>query len=398
MQLAGMCLVFLIVPASMLALSKKDKLLLKKNFYFLYLLEESRVNLSGQPFEQVRSRLVNDARNITCHTAACYSTTLQFTDAEIETIGNELVHLSVSDQQLKKLINTLKLSHAYQLFAAEPDTGFIRKVWLADARGIDNILNTYIGGHPPLYPKIDAISFKAGDTVFLTQITRSVQQMKALDKAAFYRLPMLLALEALHLNGRDEAARYEPLTGKQNAAAYRRAKKINWQSYSYSVILVPGLGPEQPGVRLDPNGAVRCDSAALRYRAGKAPFLIVSGGHVHPFKTPYCEAVEMKAYMVKVLHIPSNAIIIEPHARHTTTNLRNANRVIYRFNIPANKPVLIVTDASQSRYINNSMGDKVVKELGYKPYTSITKLSAFETAYIPSENSMQINSPDPLDP
>ena len=106
----------------------------------------------------------------------------------------------------------------------------------------------------------------------------------------------------------------------------------------------------------------------------------------------------MKAYMVKVLHIPSNAIIIEPHARHTTTNLRNANRVIYRFNIPANKPVLIVTDASQSRYINNSMGDKVVKELGYKPYTSITKLSAFETAYIPSENSMQINSPDPLDP
>jgi hypothetical protein len=398
MQLAGICLVFLIVPASMFALSKKDKVLLRKNFYFLYLLEENKVNLNGQPFEQVRRRLINDARGINCHTAACYSATLQFTGTEIEAIGNELVHLSVNDEQVKKLVHMLKLSRAYQLFAAEPDTAFIRKVWLADARGIDNILDTYIGGRPPLYSKIDAISFKEGDTVFLKEIARSVQQMKASDEAAFYRVPLLLALEALRLNGRDEAARYEPLTGKGNAAAYRRVKSINWQLYPYSAILVPGLGPEQAGVRLDPNGAKRCDSAALRYRAGKAPFLIVSGGHVHPYKTPYCEAVEMKAYLVKVLHIPSNAVIIEPHARHTTTNLRNANRLIYRFNMPANKPVLIVTDASQSRYINNSMGEKVVKELGYKPYTAITKLSAVETAYVPSENSMQINSPDPLDP
>ncbi len=205
-------------------------------------------------------------------------------------------------------------------------------------------------------------------------------------------------MDALQLNGRDEAIRYEPLTAKENAAAYKRAAGINWQSYPYSMILVPGLGPEQPGLRLDPNGAKRCDSAALRYRAGLAPFLVVSGGHVHPNKTPYCEAIEMKKYMVEVLKIPAAAIIIEPYARHTTTNLRNANRLVYLFKMPSDKPVMIVSDASQTKYINGNMKGKVQKELGYLPFQSIRQLSSTETEYIPSVNSLQINPIDPLDP
>jgi hypothetical protein len=209
---------------------------------------------------------------------------------------------------------------------------------------------------------------------------------------------VLFAVEALKLNERDEAARYEPLTALENAAAYKTVKKIKWRQYPYSVILVPGLGPEQPGVKLDPNGAKRCDSAAVRYREGKAPFLVVSGGHVHPNKTPYCEAIEMKKYMVEVLHIPAAAIIIEPHARHTTTNLRNTNRLIFRFKMPFKKPVLIVTDAAQNTYINGSMKDKVVKELGYTPFSTIKKLSATETEYLPTDDSRQVNSLDPLDP
>jgi hypothetical protein len=125
---------------------------------------------------------------------------------------------------------------------------------------------------------------------------------------------------------------------------------------------------------------------------------VVSGGHVHPAKTPYCEALEMKKYLVNIHHIPAADIIIEPHARHTTTNLRNTNRIIYRFAIPSNKPVLIVTDAAQNGYITGSMQAKVVKELGYVPFTSIKKLSATETEYLPSKNSLHINSTDPLDP
>ncbi|MBO9636486.1 MAG: YdcF family protein, partial [Chitinophagaceae bacterium] len=124
----------------------------------------------------------------------------------------------------------------------------------------------------------------------------------------------------------------------------------------------------------------------------------VSGGHVHPNKTPFCEAVEMKKYLVEVLKIPSSDIIIEPHARHTTTNLRNANRLVYQFKMPANKPVMIVSDASQTRYINGNMKVRIQKELGYLPWRSMKQLSSTETEYLPSEISTQINPLDPLDP
>jgi hypothetical protein len=59
---------------------------------------------------------------------------------------------------------------------------------------------------------------------------------------------------------------------------------------------------------------------------------------------------------------------------------------------------MIVTDTFQTNYINGNMRDKVVKELGYTPFSSMKKISATETEYIPSESSRQVNSMDPLDP
>jgi hypothetical protein len=393
-------LVLYAAPADPVALSKTEKIILKKNFYFLYLLEQEKIALSGQPFKAVSERLRRDAAHAhtKCATAACYGQRLQFAPAEMKSIGNELVRLSLIDAKMKALIRTLKASGDYPLFAAGADTSFIRQVWLADAAGINYILGTYIEGKAPLYPKIDAGSFKNDDPIFRNKIGRAVNKLLAGNAKTFYRMPMLLALKALAINERDEAARYEPIYEGENAAAFRKARKVMWPSYPYSVILVPGLGPEEPNVNLDPGAAKRCDSAAIRYHEGKAPFLVVSGGHVHPAKTPYCEALEMKKYLVNIHHIPAADIIIEPHARHTTTNLRNTNRIIYRFAIPSNKPVLIVTDAAQNGYITGSMQAKVVKELGYVPFTSIKKLSATETEYLPSKNSLHINSTDPLDP
>ena len=83
-----------------------------------------------------------------------------------------------------------------------------------------------------------------------------------------------------------------------------------------------------------------CRLAALQYAKGVAPFIVTSGGKVHPYKTKFCEATEMKRYLVEKLHIPANAIIVDPHARHTTTNMRNAARLIYRYGIPLIKPAL----------------------------------------------------------
>jgi hypothetical protein len=396
------CLVLLICTANAMALSEKDKLLLLKNFPFLYMLEVPLQNLPWQPsrFTEHGNRVIRDAEAgiKDCKTASCFSGVLQFTNTEIASLGDELVSLMMTKKTIRKAVNALKKRGLYPLFIQEADTAYARKAWELEARGIAYIINTYIAAQKPLYPKIDSISFAKDDPAFHQKVTDGVKRILKNRSGVFYSIPMLFALEALNINERDEAVRYEPLTDNENKAAYKSVKKIKWDKYPYSVILIPGLGPEQPDVKLDPKGARRCDSAAAAYRAGKAPFLVVSGGHVHPYKTPWCEAAEMKKYMVEVLQIPDSAIIIEPHARHTTTNLRNTNRLIYRFNIPAGKPVLIVTDAAQNFYINSSMRDKVVKELGYTPFTSIKKLSATESEYIPSDNSRQPNSFDPLDP
>ena len=200
------------------------------------------------------------------------------------------------------------------------------------------------------------------------------------------------------INGRDEAARFVPLKEGMNKKPFIKVSKIDWSKYKYSMILVPGLGPEPFGVKLDPGGIERCKSAAERYRKGLAPFIVVSGGNVHPFRTPYNEAVEMKNYMVEQLGIPEEVILIEPHARHTTTNLRNVSRIIYRFGVPAEKPVLIVTDKSQNAYIVGKMAATANRDLGYLPYKGVKKLSDQETELYPDWNSMHTDAFDPLDP
>lgn len=392
-------LLLAVVGVQVFGQSKTEKLLLKKNFYFLYLLEQTRIHPAGELSGSLAKRLKEDAKNavVSCKDAACFSKAVQFKEEEIDAVGHELVQLHLKPEW-KKLIGKLRTSGAYSLYAADPDTAFIRKVWQQDAKGVNYVLATYVEGRSPLYPKIDSISFPQNDPKFRKAIAGSI--FKRLPKSAvpFYSFPLHLALDALQLNERDEAARYEPLTNKENAAAFKKAANINWNNFRYSVILVPGLGPETPGVRLDSNGAKRCDSAAVRYRVGLAPFIVVSGGHVHPNKTPFCEAIEMKRYMVDVLKIPASDIIIEPHARHTTTNLRNTNRLVYLFKMPAEKPVMIVSDASQTKYINGNMKQRIKKELGYLPFLSMKQLSSTETEYLPSEISLQINPIDPLDP
>jgi hypothetical protein len=199
------------------------------------------------------------------------------------------------------------------------------------------------------------------------------------------------------LNERDEAARYEPLEEGMNKTAFENIKDIKWDKYPYSVILVPGQGPEKDGVVIDPMSMQRCRMAAEYFKKGAAPFIVVSGGHVHPNKTLYCEAIEMKKYLVKEQSVPEDVIIIEPHARHTTTNMRNTARMIYRFNMPADKKIVIITDSGQNGFIEK-MEQRFMMELGCVPYLALEKLSENTSAYYPDRNALQCNPKDPLDP
>lgn len=97
--------------------------------------------------------------------------------------------------------------------------------------------------------------------------------------------------------------------------------------------------------------------------------------------------------------MPAAAVIVEPHARHTTTNLRNAARLMYRYGIPFGAKALITTDSFQSTYIEGqAFAKRCEQELGYQPVTVLRRASAFDLEFTPRLESLQIDSMDPLDP
>lgn len=106
----------------------------------------------------------------------------------------------------------------------------------------------------------------------------------------------------------------------------------------------------------------------------------------------------MKKYIVEQLGVPADAVFIEPHARHTTTNIRNTCRMIYDFQIPDNKPVLVVTDSSQANYIAGRMSNTSMRDLGYLPYQQLKLLNDNEVEFYPVKMAMQPDPGDPLDP
>ncbi len=333
-----------------------------------------------------------------CNDTVCYANAIKWTQDEVTAAGNELIKLSGQNEQFRILISALRASGSYNLYASYNDPEFIKAAWNNVAEGVTHILDVYIRGKQPFYAATDSISFAPDDEGFIKSIKALLESESTdMDSNAFFEVPVNMAINALILNKRDEAARYEPLEEGMNKTAFENIRNINWKNYPYSMILVPGKGPEKEGITIDPQNIIRCRMAAEYFIKGAAPFIIVSGGHVSPSQTPFCEAVEMKKYMVKELSIPEDAVFIEPHARHTTTNMRNTARMIYRFNMPANKKIVIITDSGQNGFIDK-MEKRFMTELGCVPYRELKKLSENTSEYLPDRNALQCNPIDPLDP
>jgi hypothetical protein len=216
----------------------------------------------------------------------------------------------------------------------------------------------------------------------------------------FFHPPLRFALLLMDHNHRDEAARHESMHEGENRAALAHLRSIrDWDRYPYSAIVVPGAGNDRPNWPLSAYGKMRLQLAAKRHRDGKAPVIIVSGGYVHPNQTPYAEAIEMKRALERDFGVPANAILIDPHARHTTTNLRNAARLIYRYGVPFAKTALITTDPGQSAYIEAPIFTKrCADELGYQPHQGLKRTSPFDLEFRPAIESLQSDPSDLLDP
>jgi len=106
----------------------------------------------------------------------------------------------------------------------------------------------------------------------------------------------------------------------------------------------------------------------------------------------------MKKYLVEKLHIPANAILIDPHARHTTTNMRNTVRLIHRYGIPFDKPAITCTTRGQSAMIEKTLIDRCKRELNEIPYANGHRLSETEMEFYPRIEGLQINPHEPMDP
>ena len=418
MKSTSLFFVFLLVAASTFAQQAKpdpkykmlyaDNYVSSKNYYFLNLIDQLKplkalvaqdvvlIKINKAKRQEIQLTLKDCSQEQNCVVKA-----LQFNDQEIDEIGARLASLYRKDNELGKLLNQHIIpSGHYSLFASLPPKEMLRKAWEQDAKAINHTIAVYAGGKKPNYPNIDSLSYKVSSKGYMELMLASANLSLAqtTSNSLFFAPSMLFALQSLELDERNQIADFEPMEKTVNKAAYEHSKTVKWDNYKYSVILVPGAGPDKPGVALSGGGMLRCRLAALQYQLGVAPFIMVSGGAVHPYKTKFNEAKEMKRYLMETLSIPEQAIIMEPHARHTTTNMRNASRLIFRYGFPMEKPAITSTLKSQSYYITDTVPQRSEKELGYRPYKNGQRLSDTEAEFYPLAISLQLDFDEPMDP
>lgn len=331
----------------------------------------------------------------------CLGSKFEWTNIEIDEIGIELQKLAKSNAAISHLINAdLRKSGYYQIYNSLNDGELIDKAWKESAAGVNHIIDVYAKGQKPLYPDIDSTSYDIRSKTYKRLITIVADvNTTHLESDKFFEPSLNFALSLLEANNRDEAGRFEPMNEHENRAAIQNAKTIDWKKYPYTAIIVPGAGNDLPNVRMAAWGKMRVKIAAERYFKGMAPFIIVSGGFVHPFQTPFCEAYEMKQYLIQKFRVPEKAIIIDPHARHTTTNIRNANRLIFAYGISTEKKALIVTDQTQSQTISDpKFTVRCLKEMKCIPYKNLNRISPYDLEYFPDISSLYHYNVDPLDP
>ncbi len=380
-----------------------------KNFYLLTVIghsnEVKHILGSDSTLNKIyvdRAALMASHISDTCNGPNSLLDAFRYSCSDSLLVDGALTRLYIQNQRFFNYIITQELrpSGYFQLFANDDNLTLLLKAWGQVVKGNNYVIDQFGLGKKLRYPNIDSATYYVNSPQFRNNLKEmfawaAEQRMDSI----FYSPSLLIAMQLMELNGRDEPARHEPLVKGVNKAAYDRIGKTDFEKYLHTCILVLGSGPEIASVAISPMSKMRCDIAAKKYKDGLAPFIITSGGYVTPFRGSYCEALEMKKYLMEKHGIPENAIIADPFARHTTTNIRNANRLIFRYGIPTNKPVLVVSAKSHIETITSSYFDaRNMHELGYLPYLNMHKKGMHEAEYTPNIVSLHMDPGDPLDP
>lgn len=374
-----------------------------KNFYLLSLFQRNASVRRLLSQNRVLKQLAIDRsaalkRASSCANVACFEELTRFNPPTIEAVASELHGLS-STSAFKRLAGRdLRPSGAFIKYANQSDAGMLVAAWRDAAKGINRLLSVYGLGNDPKYKDIDRVSYDVSSEAYRNLVKAKVDRIKLSSQPLFFEPALSFALGLLEINRRDEAGRFEPLEQRENRAAIQNLKKIKWGEYPYSFILVLGSGGRDLSTSLSPIGAQRTDVAAQLFRQHKAPLIIVSGGFVHPMQTPYCEAIEMKKYLMDKYKIAEANIVIEPHARHTTTNFRNGARLAFRYRIPTERALVTSSADHITSSVDDAFRTRNLNELGYFPMEYIKQVSPTEAEFKPSIMSLFFDANDPLDP
>jgi hypothetical protein len=295
----------------------------------------------------------------------------------------------------------MRPSGRFARHAALADAALLAAAWADTAAGLNHVIATYAQGQPPRYPLIDAIIFDASQPQFAALLGAHAQVTiaAARDDDLVFDPALRFAAGLLRMNERTDASAFQPLLAGENAAAVAAVRAARWANYRYPALLVFGHGPEDAQSRTGVMSHIRLARAADLYVRGFAPFIIVSGGNVHPNRTPFNEAAEMKRLLIAHHDIPADRILIEPHARHTTTNLRNNARLLFAAGFPTDRPSLIVTDPMTASYIGSAvLLERTVKETGTLPGQVSVSATPFAFEFRPLLAAFHVEPLDPLDP
>lgn len=270
-----------------------------------------------------------------------------------------------------------------------------------ELRGLNAILQIYGFGTESRYPMIDGPVEKPGSDAFKALVADAIWLAEAGKSDPGMQLdPSIpLAIALIDVNERRDAVAFEPLDKAHNAPAFTLARGIDWKRYRYTAIIIPGVGPDNPSISMSARSKLHLRQAASRFADGEAAFIITSGAAVHPKGSRFNEAVEMRKVLIERYGIAAERILIEPYARHTTTNLRNITRRLVAMGAPLDRPTLIVANPSQSAYIGSpEFAARNPAELGYQPGVVGRRLSPYELEFVPSIRSLRVDPWDPLDP
>lgn len=401
----------LLMVAALLAVAQQPGYRLKhsnrlenKIYYFTALMSQDSDVVQNLRANKALAAIAGDKRQrlLAANDFSSRIASMKFTEDEIDFIASQLAQAFSKSKAMQSIVSEEIIPSGCYRQSNATGAELVKLMWRQDALGMNHAIDLYAAGEKPIYASIDSIGFDVRSKDYQNGILPTVIQNIELATQGdnlCWAIPLTAVKVLLDVNDRCQVIDFEPLSSLGNQAQYVRIKQVDWSKYAYSAILVLGAGPLDPREHISPYGRLRASYAAQLYRQGLAPFIIVSGGRVHPYHTPYCEAEEMRKYLVATCGIPAEAVIIEPQARHTTTNIRNAARIMLREGFPFNKPALLTSSASHLDYVAaEKFLQRCLRDMKIIPFKLGKRISPRVFEFWPLPNCTQLNPEEPLDP